>query len=244
MIIGGVTFPGMTQSHRPRPAEALNPLLVFCCPEGQKVRFPDEWDLPRQFGVWEIALSRSARERGFLKKLSQKWYVFCESEEDALLRKLDAFDLVAVSPLSLNTLAKFALGIRDSFPTRVLGNAAEKGIPILLDGSAVPSGDSVMNPHLSKVYRRHWENVRCGTVSGFDPDSFSTAAATILRNRQELDHGFSSSNRPVVTRDDVILASQAMQPIIVPMGAIVTALAEEEARSRGIQIQFIPGESR
>jgi hypothetical protein len=228
----------MTESNHAPEGGALNALLIFCFPEFGTAGTPDDWESASFLGDLEIAVSRSAQERGFLKRLAGKWRVHCESEAEALFLRIGGFDFVVVSPLSLNTLAKFALGIRDSFPTRILGIAADKGIPILLDSSAVPPGDSIMNPHLAKVYRRHWENIRGGTVSEFKADTFAETVNAIRRSRGALDHELFSSRRPVVTRDDVILAAQAMKPISVPRGAIVTALAEEEARSRGIPIQF------
>lgn len=228
----------MSQNHM-KTGMLLKPLLVCCCPERNTEADPLV-ELPAIAGLahWEVALSLSAQSRGLLRRMAPMARTFCTHEADELIDGLGRFDLVAVSPLSLNTLAKFALGLRDSFPSRLLAAAAELGLPILLDERQVPAADSSFNPHLMKIYRRYWDQVRSGTVREFHPDRLAEAVTAVIRTRKAAERSVPTSGRAVITRDDVILAQSALQPLRVPRGAIVTDLAREEAAARGVSFNF------
>ncbi|HNW36338.1 MAG TPA: flavoprotein [Candidatus Ozemobacteraceae bacterium] len=217
----------------------LKPLLVCCHPEQRSCAMsPDELPAAPGLAPWEIALSASAQQDGMLRHMAALGRTFCAHESDDLLAGLGRFDLVVVTPLSLNTLAKFALGLRDSFPSQLLATAAGLGLPILLDERGIPSADSTFNPHLIKVYRRYWEQVRSGTIREFSPDTFSTAVAAVIRTRRAVEHCIPAAGRSVITRDDVLLAQAALQPLRVPRGSIVTDLAREEAAARNVSFDF------
>jgi len=217
----------------------LKPLLVCCHPEpGGSALAPDELPTAPGLAQWEIALSASAQQHGMLRQVATLGRTFCAHESEELITGLGRFDLVVVAPLSLNTLAKFALGLRDSFPSQLLAAAAVLGLPILLDERAVPAADSTFNPHLIKVYRRYWDQVRSGTIREFSPETFSTAIAAVIRTRRAVERTIPTSGRAVITRDDVILAQAALQPLHVPRGSIVTDLAREEAAARNVSFDF------
>lgn len=228
----------MSQNHM-ETEMILRPLLVCCCPE-QHTKTEPLMELPAVAGLaaWEVAISLSAQNRGLLRRMAPMARTFCAHEVDELIGGLGRFDLVAVSPLSLNTLAKFALGLRDSFPSRLLAAAAEQGLPILLDERSVPSAESSFNPHLIKIYRRYWEQVRSGTVREFRPERLGEAVAAIIRTRKAVERSAPAAGRAVITRDDVILAQAGLQPLRVPRGALVTDLAREEAAARGVSFEF------
>lgn len=218
---------------------ALKPLLVCCHPE-HDVGVEPLMELPAIAGLapWEVAISLSAQHHGMLRRMAPMVRTFCAHEAEELIAGLGRFDLVAVSPLSLNTLAKFALGLRDSFPSRLLAAAAELGLPILLDERAIPAADAALNPHLIKVYRRYWDQVLSGTVREFQPENLSTAVAVVIRTRRAVAQAQPATGRAVITRDDVIVAQSALQPLRVPRGSIVTDLAREEAAARGVSFDF------
>jgi len=228
----------MPNQHEPGCAP-LKPLLVCCRPEPGRPTDPWE-ELPAVPGLspWEVALSHSAQEAGLLRRLAPQARVFCSHEADELIGGLGRFDLVVVSPLSLNTLAKLALGLRDSFPSRLLAEAAGRGLPLLLDGRAVPAPDASFNPHLIKIYRRHWDQLLGGTIREFTPDTLAAAVAAVIRTRRAAERMVPATGRAVITRDDVLLAEAALQPIRIPRGALVTDLAREEAAARGISLDF------
>lgn len=214
----------------------LKALLLCCFPETGKFDFPPFLAGIAEISEWQIAISHSARERGLLAVFASKWHVFCDTEEEEMLGKLSGYDLLVACPLSLNTLAKFALGIRDSFPSKILGSAVDLELPILLDSEPVRKADSLMNPHLVRIYRKHWSDVRVGAVAEFSRDDLSQSLAGLIRGRKALTRCV-SQERVVITRDDVIAASQALKPLILPRAAIITDLAREEALKRGVNFE-------
>ncbi|NLI74989.1 MAG: hypothetical protein GX442_00945 [Candidatus Riflebacteria bacterium] len=217
----------------------LKPLLVCCYPEDGRFFLPDFCAGIPGLAPWEAAVSQSAAERGWGRALAAGGPTFHEAEADRLLARLPLFDLLVVAPLSLNSLAKFALGLRDSLPARVFGAMADLGRPILLEGSVLPREDSRLNPHFAKIYRRYWDTLRGGTITDFTRDTFAGVVGRLLRTRRALQGKPPlAAGRGVLTRDDVLEAFRAMQPLVVPRGALLTDLAREEAEARGVPLQF------
>ncbi|RCK80692.1 MAG: hypothetical protein OZSIB_3005 [Candidatus Ozemobacter sibiricus] len=229
-------------SHRaPPPVEntGLKPLLLCCRPEEGKIGPPDFLAGVPGLAPWEAAVSHSAVEHGWLRVLAARGPVFVEAEADRLLAGLERFDLLVVAPLSLNSLAKFALGLRDSFPARVFGAMADLGRPILLETSGLPRPDTRINPHYAKIYRRYWETLNGGSIAGFTPETFAAVIDRLVRTRRALaGQPPALAGRRVITRDDVLAAYQAMTPLVVPPGTLLTDLAREEAEARGVPIRF------
>jgi hypothetical protein len=214
----------------------LKALIVYCCPESGHFLPLDCSDLPPFFAAPDLAVSASAQNRGWCRKLAQAFRVYTGNDEQNLILRLNSYDIILVYPLSLNTLAKFALGIQDSFPTRILAEAAALGKPILLNDQFLPSVDGQMNPHLIRIYRQHWERLLSGTISSFNFDNLDQVAVKILRNRSNQAAIQQGINRPCITREDVIIAAESLEPMKVPAGAIITDLAREEAQARGVII--------
>ncbi|MFZ2960546.1 MAG: flavoprotein [Candidatus Ozemobacteraceae bacterium] len=216
--------------------DAFKGLLICCHPEDGHL--PPLETLLSNPGVsrWEAAVSRSACDHGFLPVLARRVPTHIEHEADALLARLGLFGLVVVSPLSLNTLAKAALGIRDSLPARLIGAALDAGLPLLLDETGIAGVESLGNPHMVKVYRRHWETLRGGSVSSFQPQDFDLLVDRLARGRRAFERKNPIQGRGVITRDDVLAAHKAMCPLSVTRGAIVTDLAREEANALGVQL--------
>ena len=217
----------------------LRALLVYCCPEDGKFVDPYELELPSVVKLDEAAISVSAQEHGFLRKLARDYRVYCANDEADLLLKIRSYDLFIVFPLSLNTLAKFSLGIQDSFPSRLLAKAAETGKPILLGEGCLPDAKSSMNPHLLKVYKQHWDRLIGGTITGFKQEDISRQITKIVRTRTQRNVSLSlQGSRTFVTKEDIILAAESLDPLVVPQNAIITDAAKEEAEIRGVFITF------
>ncbi len=214
----------------------LKPLLLVCLPESGLIENPGGLFCADFFQKPDIALSQSAQERGWLRALTTDHRVYCASECESLVLKLNTYDLLIASPLSLNTLAKFALGIRDSFPSEILWQFSTLGKPVLLNETCLPSEADAMNPHLVKVYRRHWQNITGGTIAGFKPENLDVTATRLIRARTAEKHLPLSGSRIFVTREDVIIASESLEPLRLPASAIITDAAREEAINRGVVI--------
>jgi phosphopantothenoylcysteine synthetase/decarboxylase len=218
------------------PTTKLRPLVIYCCPEVGQFFPVENTDFPANFAPAEIAVSKSAQDRGWVRKLSFSFKTWVGADSEKLLLRLNTYDLILVYPLSLNTLAKFALGIQDSFPTSILFEAAALGKPILLNDQFIPSLESHMNPHLIRIYRQHWERILSGTVASFNFSNLEEITAKIIRQKQINAQLPPESNRQFITRDDVIVASESLEPLKISASAIVTDLAREEADARGVII--------
>lgn len=214
----------------------LKALIVYCCPESGNFFPLEARDFPAFFARPDVAISYSSRSKGWARKLAHDFRVWNEADEAGLILRLNSYDLLLVHPLSLNSLAKFALGIQDSFPSRIFFEAAALGKPILLNDQFVPGLDNEMNPHLVRIYRQHWERILSGTVAAFNLDNLEETATRILRHRSRQNVFNQSANRRFITREDIILAAESLEPLRLPTDAIVTDLAREEAKARGVII--------
>lgn len=214
----------------------LKPLIVSCLPESGSFTSPADLCMGSLFVKPDIAISYSAQERGWLRALANDFRVFCQTDCEHLTLRLNSYDLMIVAPLSLNTLAKFALGIRDSFPAELLWQFSCLGKPILLGEECLPDEKQSMNPHLTRIYRQHWQTVIGGTVAGFNDDNLSEKAQKLIRAKMVASRQPIASERVFITRDDVIVAAESLEPMRVPGNAIVTDMAREEASARGVII--------
>lgn len=218
------------------PVVQLKTLIVYCCPEiGQF--FPiEKTDFPNFLQLTDVAISDSAEKCGWARKIAFNHKVFTSIDQERLLLRLNTYDLFLVYPLSLNTLAKFALGIQDSFPTAILFEAAALGKPILLNDQFIPQLDSHMNPHLVRIYRQHWENIICGTIRGFNLETLEQTTVKILRSKSINKKIESPGERQFITKDDVLVAAESLEPLRIPATAIITDLAREKADELGVII--------
>lgn len=214
----------------------LKPLIVSCLPESGRLISPAGLCTGSLFVRPDIAISYSAQERGWLRVLANDFRVFCQTDCENLTLRLNSYDLLIAAPLSLNTLAKFALGIRDSFPAELLWQFSCLGKPILLAEDCLPDEKQAMNPHLARIYRQHWQTVVGGTVAGFNADNLSEKVQKLIRAKMVASRQPISSERVFITRDDVIVAAESLEPMRVPANAIITDMAREEASARGVII--------
>lgn len=214
----------------------LKPLIISCLPETEKFVSPADLCVDPIFSKPDIAISYSAQQRGWLRSLAAEYRVFCQTDCESLTLRLNSYDLIVVAPLSLNTLAKFALGIRDSFPAELLWQFSSLGKPILLNEDCLPDEQQSMNPHLTKIYRRYWQTLTSGTVAGFKPENLSERAQKLVRAKMVANRQPALSARIFITREDVIMAAESLEPMRIPGNAIVTDVAREEALARDVII--------
>lgn len=227
----------LMQNSSEKLPQTLRPLVLFCLPE-QRPAVVDfaVLDLPPLFSQPDYAVSWSAQQNGWLRTLARDHRAFCQPDCENLVLRLNSYDLLIACPLSLNTLAKFALGLRDSFPAEILWQFSALGKPILLDESCLPDEKTAMNPHLIKIYRRHWQAITGGTVSGFNRDNLSEIATRMIRARAATARQAVPGSRVFITRDDVIAAAASLEPMRLPYNSIITDAAREEAEARGVVI--------
>jgi histone H3/H4 len=214
----------------------LRALVVFCDPQDAEFCPVSELKLPQNVDQIEVAVSKSAQEKGYFRKLSLDYKVYTELDEESLFLKINSYDFILVHPLSLNTLAKLSLGISDSFPTRLLIMAIESNRPILLSEEFKPEPEKFANPHFSRIYKNYWENLIVGNVSSFSSENLESKLVRIIRSMKNSKNIVSNSGRTFITSEDIIAAADSLQPLRIPSSAIVTAVAEEEASKLGVII--------
>ena len=217
--------------------QTLRPLVLFCLPEERRIAAEAAaFDLPKLFSAPDYAVSWSAQQHGWLRTLAMRHRVFCQADCESLVLRLNSYDLLIANPFSLNTLAKFALGLRDSFPAEILWQFAALGKPVLLAETCLPDAQKQMNPHLFRIYRNYWQTLTSGTVSGFNPENLSEIATRMIRARAAASRQPLAGSRLFITRDDIIAASASLEPLRLPAGSIVTDAAREEADARNVII--------
>lgn len=213
----------------------LNPLILCCRAESgfapASLLLPDCFVEPEM-----VVVSDSAVNEGYIGSLSKSFKICTNADLKNLLLKLATWDIMIVTPLSLNSLAKFALGIRDSLPSELFWQFSRLARPILLDDSCLPNEKSDINPHLYKTYKNHWQNIIGGTIDGFNQENLQQKAASVIRARQAINRKTFSQSRVFITKDDVIEASKGLEPLSVPYGSVITDLAREEAEKLGVKI--------
>ena len=214
----------------------LRALIICCNYENGKFFDPLDLPLPSVVDSFDIAVSSSAQEAGFLNKLSGFRHYFCATDKSKLLLQINSYDFVITFPISLNTLAKFALGLRDSFPSEVLAVAAEIGKPILLFEKVMDFVESFANPNLKRIYKNHWTNIIGGNIASFNLENLSERLVRLMRAKQNNAKIKIDGARTFITKEDIILASESLAPLKIPSNAIVTDVAKEEANLRGVVI--------
>ncbi len=214
----------------------LRALVVFCDPRDAEFCPVQELNLPTAVENIEVAVSNSAQEKGYFRKLSLDFKVHTELDEESLFLKMNSYDFLLVHPLSLNTLAKLSLGIGDSFPTRLLLMAIENNKPILLSEEFMPLPEKFSNPHFSRIYKNYWESLLVGNISSFNSENLESKLVRIIRSMKSSKNLVSNTGRTFITSEDIIVAADSLQPLRVPSNAIITSVAEEEAARLGVII--------
>jgi len=172
------------------------------------------------------------------------------------LTLLEGAEAVVVPVLTRNTATKAALLIADSLATNLLLQAVAMGKPVLAARDAAdPSaalcacvGTAAAPVAISRMMEAYFRTLGelglemvpvselARTVTnrlGGNLPSAGRGRPAALNRRQE---GAKRQRRTIVTADDVAAADPS-QPLILPEDAIVTDVARETARRRGIEIR-------
>lgn len=175
--------------------------------------------------------------------------VHIEAEIGDTNKFYNGVDLLILPTLTLNSAVKIALGVSDTLTTNIVSSAIMKGIRIV----AVKDACDLENPiRLSLGYNRaplpyinrmknyieimkEYGITLVGSYELFDSiigkESSSQKDYRSPSTKSQL-----SLNKRVITREDVINASQKNESIIVGEKAVITALANEAAGEIGVKI--------
>ena len=167
--------------------------------------------------------------------------------DEALLDRLAAVLLVPSQGLA----AKLALGIADNLASWLPLQALWRGIPVFLDEQPVraPLGQPAVQPALEALYTGYLTTLRSFGALPIARGQYLLTMLEAFRNRlldsqtaseRETATGIppaAGSGRQVITRRD-LLAHPEQAAWTLPAGTLVTPLARDFAREKGIRLIF------
>ncbi len=178
---------------------------------------------------------------------SQNWEVLFVSEEAAskegdvsdgadrlTKRKLPADTKLVLAIMDQRHAADLAGGYQDTIYDWACLRALWMGVPVAMDTQEVlcPDGLEGRNEVLKKVYEDDLHTLEKMGISHTDRENWASlggAGSSSSRSVQTSDGA-----RVVVTARDVKEHAESGQEWVLPEGAIVTLLAEQEAKKRGV----------
>lgn len=199
-----------------------------------------------------VILSKGA-ERVLTKKLVKDSLgideIYLEEQVEDINKLYNGVDLLILPTLTLNSAVKIALGISDTLATNIVSSAIMKGIKIVAAKDACDLENPVRislgynrtpAPYINRMknYIKVMKDYGITMVSSheiFDSiigkDVIEQKDYCSLSAKQGL-----FLDKRVITREDIINASQKDKRIIVGEKAVITALANESAREIGVKI--------
>lgn len=205
----------------------------------------DGWDL-------KVVLSKSA-EVVLSHKLVKEQLAINDIHLETVASDVESVykdvDLIILPTLTLNTASKIALCIADNLATSIVSSGIMKGISII----AVKDAFDLENPlRLELGYNktpqlyisRIKEYMKIMKQYGISLVNSSELYESIIDNKRILNKVYKfpnneserTLNKKVVTREDVIRASQDTQRLFIGKTAIITSLANETAAKIGVEI--------
>lgn len=238
----------------PRRPEAA--LLVLCTGPWKDAAplVPQLRELASVFSLTFI-LSASFQEQGGEEELRQRVgtsvRILSRLTHEALRQEVATHPLLVVAPLSSNTLAKVALGVHDSVPSRVIFEALCQNKPVV---AIPPQAGPVSNGASGSDYPRMPSEFHNGrpqylrTVANWgirfvDSDKLLAEVRQTMSQDGELGarKRRSSDRRPkkrtIITKEDVQqVILEGKRELQISPYTILTDVAKELAASAGIQI--------
>lgn len=167
------------------------------------------------------------------------------SPEESLPGEIRAGLKAVLAAPSRDLLVRAALGLGDRPVAEVVLQGLWQGLPVYMDFSCVlrSGGTPCASPALDALYRRYMEHLIALGVKPVNPGDRLTALAEDIRPRPDT-HPPAPAGRRVVTQRDVLDLESAAEWVL-PRGTIVTHLARDAAKRRGmlLRVEDAPFES-
>jgi hypothetical protein len=231
-------------------------LLVLCTgPWKEAVALvPRLKELAGAFALTFI-LSDSFQEQGGKEELRQRTApsvrIISQLTHEGIKQEVTTHPLLVVAPLSSNTLAKVALGVHDSVPTRVIFEALRQRKPVVavpppppLSSTEAAGSDFPRTPFQFQNGRSlYLRTVANWGVQFVDSDKLAAEVRNAIlqtgrpgaRKRPSADRPL--YRHPIITREDIQqLILEGKRELHVTPDTVVTDVAKELAASTGIQI--------
>ncbi|HIE08314.1 MAG TPA: hypothetical protein EYP65_00525 [Armatimonadetes bacterium] len=229
-----------------RKEGATSPKVLFlvCAGRGEVEAIYDQiGEVARKAEGVAVLLSHSAEEVFNLRGLTARAGevpVLRASEVGRPEALLEEAKVVCLAVPSLNTVAKVATGIEDSVPSAILGLAIGRGVPVVVCQEGALSEREMRSPR-AMLFRRHLSALSMQGARVVPASQLARAVLGVLAvsgsNPGPLSP-WAGRGRPVVTEAMVLEAIGRGEKVLrVPGSAIVTPLAEETAKLRGLKIE-------
>lgn len=199
-----------------------------------------------------VVLSNSAKRVLTPKLIKDKLEiddVYLEDDIDDLYEVLNGVDLLILPTLTMNTAAKIALCISDTLATNIVSNAIMKGIEIIAVKDACDIENSTRlslgynkapSQYINRMkdYMKILEDYRIKLVDSLGLFELITGNKKNERNpSNQLSNNLEVFlDNKVITRGDIVNASQRSQRITIGKTAVITALANDAIRDMGLEI--------
>lgn len=171
--------------------------------------------------------------------------------QETITQEVGAHPLLVVAPLSSNTLAKVALGVHDSVPSRVIFEALRQAkVVVAIPPPARPEGNGTPGSGYPRTpfefhngRSQYLRTVANWGIRFVDSDRLLSEVRQAMSEdgmgsvRKRLFSDRRPKKRTVITREDVQqIILEGKREIQISPNAIVTDVAKELAASAGIQI--------
>ncbi len=199
--------------------------------------------IPEDIAAEEPSISEQAAQLR-----SQNWEVLLVSEDAACekegvpegadrltQKKLPADTKLVLAIMDQRHAADLASGRQDTIYDWVCLRALWMGIPVAMDTQEVlcPDGLEGVNAALKKIYEDALRTLEKMGISRSDRENWAKLGGAAGGVAQTM-HAPAGGEKTVITAKDVKERAESGQEWILPEDAIVTMLAEQEAKKRGI----------
>lgn len=192
----------------------------------------------------DVVMSQSAVKvigQDKILKISGINSLICEPDDSvSSLKLVQKSDIVVIPILTRNSATKVALGITDTLVTNIIMQALISAKPIIAARNSADPNDAdcpcVGMPNTSPALIKLAENYLQKLESyGMKLVDVSEIAKIILTDTDKSD----SLDQKLVTQDVIAKLPQDTKQITIRKGSIITPLAKDIAKERGIKIVFI-----
>lgn len=161
--------------------------------------------------------------------------VFTDDSDFDPMKLVNTNELVVVPLLSFSTAAKLSLGIADSLSTNIILNSLIQSIPVIAARNSVEIPDSELTNPFVKLSKDYLSKITDLGVRLVDVSDIAKSIANYGSGKRTYEEN--GSGKTVVTSSVISNLAEDVNELIVENSAIVTALAQELANERGIEIR-------
>lgn len=183
---------------------------------------------------------------GFQTQGSENGHSFLGADGHDPIALLASCDVVVVPGIGWMEAARLALGLADAPGLQVVFAALVAGLPVVIASEGCLPAITVKGSSQQKARRQaivqlfegYVQRLRSFGARLVPVSSLATAVEAALAPASVASPARAAGPKQIVTGEDVLRALEASQAIVVPEGSIVTALAADLAKAKGVAIEF------